>query len=312
MEALEQEIERLLEISMSKGTNVIYKRNISRFKEFRSQFGLDEIWPYPIQHIAAYIAHLSLSGLAASTINVHTASISYIHKVNGWQDPTDNFLIQKLKEGCKRQNRAGDLRYPITLPILKRLMEVLNTVCRDAFESFLFKAVFLVAFFGFLRVSEFAKTANINVTRVLDINDITFLGESQSVANLQIRYSKTDQQGLGSVIQLCEGNDKLLCPVTALKQYLSVRPFIQGPLFLHFDSKVLLSHQVTAVLKKSVTVIGLDPALFSSHSFRIGAATSASLAGISIEEIKNLGRWRSDCVEGYIRPSRVIDPKLFK
>jgi hypothetical protein len=40
---------------------------------------------------------------------------------------------------------------------------------------------------------------------------------------------------------------------------------------------------------------------FNTHSFRLGAATSAFVNGISEEEIKKLGRWSSKCSERYIR-----------
>ena len=43
------------------------------------------------------------------------------------------------------------------------------------------------------------------------------------------------------------------------------------------------------------------PGNYSSHSYRIGAATSAALAGVPDRVIKVLGRWFSDCYVRYIR-----------
>ena len=40
---------------------------------------------------------------------------------------------------------------------------------------------------------------------------------------------------------------------------------------------------------------------YSSHSFRIGAASAAAAAGIPDWQIQALGRWSSDCYRGYIR-----------
>ena len=54
--------------------------------------------------------------------------------------------------------------------------------------------------------------------------------------------------------------------------------------------------------------MGLSAVGFSPHSFRIGAATSAAIGGMSIENIQNMGRWRSSAVNSYIRPSKVITP----
>ena len=41
----------------------------------------------------------------------------------------------------------------------------------------------------------------------------------------------------------------------------------------------------------------------SSHSLRKGGATAAANAGVSEDEIKAHGRWKSDAVKGYIRRS---------
>ena len=47
--------------------------------------------------------------------------------------------------------------------------------------------------------------------------------------------------------------------------------------------------------------VGLDPTVYSGHSFRIGAATSAAHAKVPDHMIKTLGRWSSDCYTRYIR-----------
>ena len=45
----------------------------------------------------------------------------------------------------------------------------------------------------------------------------------------------------------------------------------------------------------------MDKGSYNTHSFRIGAATSAIEAGISDVQVKMLGRWKSDAYQRYVR-----------
>ena len=45
----------------------------------------------------------------------------------------------------------------------------------------------------------------------------------------------------------------------------------------------------------------MDKGNFNTHSFRIGAATSAIDAGISDAQVKMLGRWRSNAYQLYTK-----------
>jgi len=49
--------------------------------------------------------------------------------------------------------------------------------------------------------------------------------------------------------------------------------------------------------------VGLDTKHYNTHSFRIGAATSAESAGLTESQIKSMGRWKSDAYRHYIKPS---------
>lgn len=143
-----------------------------------------------------------------------------------------------------------------------------------------------------------------DISRVLNLCDISFTGSNQ--VSILIRYSKTDQCGTSTTIILNVNQIKDLCPIQALKDYMSIRPSVQGPLFIHFYTKPLTKVQVNKVLKKCVLTLGLPTEDYSSHSFRIGAATSAAIQGVSEEKIKLMGRWKSNAVNSYIRPERLI------
>lgn len=87
-----------------------------------------------------------------------------------------------------------------------------------------------------------------------------------------------------------------------MREFVKIRPSGEGTLFCHFDKSPLTKYQFNAVIKKALSVCGLQGLRFTSHSFRIGAATTAFELGVPQEDIQRMGRWRSDSVFSYIRP----------
>jgi len=69
-------------------------------------------------------------------------------------------------------------------------------------------------------------------------------------------------------------------------------PLFQAGRF-HPLSRAAVTNTLCQLLRQS----GLDHSLYSSHSFRIGAATTAAAAGLPAWLIKNLGRW---CINAYL------------
>ena len=115
-----------------------------------------------------------------------------------------------------------------------------------------------------------------------------------------IEASKTDpfRQGVRLFLPRTGG---ALCPVASISAYLHRRGNSSGPLFLFTGGKPLSCLHVTDRLR-SILEAGIQ-GNFSSHSFRIGAATSAHAAGLPDSLIRTLGRWSSDAYLVYVRTS---------
>ena len=158
-----------------------------------------------------------------------------------------------MREGCKRQNTKSDSRRPITHKLLCQLVSILPSVCKSEFEAILFKAAFLVAFFGFLRVGEFSslsKTAD--TSRLISRADICFKDNGME---LIVRYSKTDQRGNSIPLFFHRAvTTPQFCPVQAMSEYLTIRNPVDGPLFIHFNNSPLTVHQFSFILREGVKV----------------------------------------------------------
>ena len=103
------------------------------------------------------------------------------------------------------------------------------------------------------------------------------------------------------MLKIRENKTEGTCPVKAMETYLGIRPEGRGPLFCHIDGSPLTRYQFDAVLKKTLFESGVGARQYGTHSFRIGAATTAALKGIPAEQIMTMGRWRSDAYLRYIR-----------
>jgi hypothetical protein len=72
--------------------------------------------------------------------------------MNGLQDRTKFFLISKMLEGMKRTNpQQSDIRAPISIDLLKRLIKSLQHVCSSHYEARLLSAAFSLAYFDMLK-----------------------------------------------------------------------------------------------------------------------------------------------------------------
>jgi hypothetical protein len=101
-------------------------------------------------------------------------------------------------------------------------------------------------------------------------------------------------------------SEKPICAVSAVRRYLQVRGNAPGPLFVSSDGSPLTPVVVNCWLRAFLSNLGIR-GIYSSHSFRIDAATTAASAGIPDHLIKSLGRWSSNAYLLYIRtPSPVL------
>lgn len=96
----------------------------------------------------------------------------------------------------------------------------------------------------------------------------------------------------------------IVCPVTAFVRMCELIPCSSdNPAFVQvIKGKVtaLNYFQFQQKLCELIQQIGLNPLLYSSHSFRRGGATLANQAGISSNLIQVMGDWKSDAYKKYI------------
>ena len=129
-------------------------------------------------------------------------------------------------------------------------------------------------------------------------NDITLVPNSHSPSHVlvHIKQSKTDHFRQGRTITIAKSLSPI-CSVMAIKDYLlQAQPPSSHPLFAFVQPRHWLTrNNLTTELRTILQHCGLPANNFYSHSFRIGAATTAAKTGLPPWLIKVLGRWKSDC-----------------
>ena len=304
LEALDFEVNVLIKSSLASNTWKTYNTAVESLRKFRLLYDLPDIWPVPLHDIIQYIAYLSYEANSASTVNTYISGISHVHKLYSMEDNTKSFFVGKLIEGMKRKTpRKKDLRMPISLDLLTKLIGALSYICQSSYETKLFASAFSLAFFGLLRVGEFtSENKGIPGFHVIKFHDISIQNnERGEELHLKICSSKTDQAGNSTTLIICQQTNSIICPVRLMKSYLNVRQLaVESQLYVHFDDTRLTRYQFSAVLKKCLSFCEV-PGHFKPHSFRIGGATEAKRLGINDDTIKQWGRWSSSVYLNYIR-----------
>lgn len=218
------------------------------------------------------------------------SGISYAHKVRGVSDPTHAFIITQLLMGIRKKNPSVDKRKPITESLLAKLVNQMDILGFPAYDKSLFKAMFLSAFYFGLRVGEITVSPH-NIQR--DQLKVS----SSKISLVFSSYKHAPAHPDGHTIQ---ARDSVICVVRALSDYVSLRGDKPGALFL-LGNKPVPSRLFSSHLKLLITTGGDSSVGFTSHSFRIGAATYWANKGLSDAKIRSLGRWRSNANTRYIR-----------
>ena len=244
-----------------------------------------------------YGAWLEKKGMKPTTISTHLAGVGWWHKMQGWEDPSRAYVVQRLLVGLRRIKPAKKQPTPIRKGMLDAILTQLPASGAGG-DVKMYKAAFLLAYYASLRVSEYAHTGASQ--HALEIRDTGFHfdGEDTCVSLLLRSYKGSDKPAKLLVPPAVEGSP---CPVQALKAFLKIRPPGPGPLFRTQAGRHLSSRKVNTVLKACARNCGWDHTKFSSHGFRAGRTTDLVEMNLGDSLIRQSGRWRSTAYMTYIR-----------
>lgn len=285
--------------SLSSKTRTQYRKVIDQYSAFHAQhYPHSQLLPLNSGIIMQFITKLHLSGNSSASITSSVSALNYVNKVTGGQDLYNCFCFSRLVKGIRAINPSRDTRLPITLDILGNLCNAINKIYTDNYESTLLRAMFLLAFHGFLRVGEITCEAhNSQNKNLLHVHNLEVDKHSKQMI---IKFTDYKLKADTTAFKLAISPQKELCPIEAMSQYLKLRGNKPGPIFVLNQLPVKRSY-FTSRLQTLLGYLKYNTKVYKSHSFRIGAATSAIAKGISSDQVKVMGRWKSDAYKSYIR-----------
>ena len=289
---------------LAPSTHRTYKSAQRRFLNFCTQSGRlhPNGSPCPVSEwtLCLFATHLSGS-LSSASIKIYLSAVRSLHVDLGFPDPlVDCLQLQRVLRGIRRtQGSMGPSRLPITD---HHMLIIHNSLSFAIQDHVMFWAASTLAYFGFLRSAEFTvpSLSAFNPDIHLTVDDIAVDSHtSPSCLQLTIKASKTDPFRKGCCLYIGLGRPPL-CALSAIMNYLPLRGQSPGPLFLLSNGQPLSRTLLTHLLKDVFATAGIQGS-FSSHSFRIGAATVAARMGVPDHLIQAMGRWNSDAYKLYIR-----------
>ncbi len=286
-----------------------YRRDWERFEGFCRQQGLSAM-PCAPQTLALYLTALAEEGKATSSIRRVRIAIAKLHLREGHPRPDEATCVRDVERGIRRRHGTAQKQARPLLPHeLKKMVLALSNSPRDLRD----RAVLLLGFAGGFRRAELV---------ALDVADV-----QRDAQGLLVRLvkSKTDRWGKGEYTALPPGVQPETCPVRAFDRYLEVLQTgtsgtcTQRPLFCasgrgahhhRLCDARMPAGQVGRLVQRAAALAGLEASAYSSHSLRAGLATSAYLAGASLEDIQRQGRWSSrSAMLRYVRVAADFGPR---
>lgn len=162
--------------------------------------------------------------------------------------------------------------------------------------------------FGLLRASEFTipSQGKFDPCIHLTMSDVTFhqIENGSPYMVVFIKRSKTDLYKQGAKIHVGCSKQKV-CAYCAMLEYIKLASASGKngpmPLFQFQTGAVLTKHLLVQQTRLYLSLAGIAPDRFTSHSYRLGGASAMASAGMADWEIKLGGRWRSDTYQRYIK-----------
>ena len=259
---------------------------------------------------ALFGAYLIDNGVQSSTLKCYFSAIKHVLKMDGYIWDEKRALLSSLVKSCHLKNNRLKERLPIQKGLLELLLFEIDRHFGDKGQPYLecmYKAIFSLAYYGMMRIGEL--TLGDHVVKATNIH----IGRSKEKIMLPLYTLKTHGQGSRpqhiriSAIPKNKSSKygcRFFCPVQLIMSFMSRRGAYltdEEQLFVFADRSPVTPYHFRTTLRNMLQALGLDSNLYDVHSFRSGRTCDLAKYGYSVDQIKAMGRWRSNTVYSYLK-----------
>ena len=255
--------------------------------------GLDSL-PATAETVVLYLTDLLTQGKKITTARRRKCAIFYEHVSRGVPVPASAEIRELLRGAQRIRGEKPRQMRPVSVQELRRMSAKLASIGTP--RALRDRALLVVGFASALRRSNLG---------ALKLADIEFVPEG---VILNIEREKGDQEGRGRFIGIARGRHADTCPVRVLRAWLRVRGDKPGPLFPSLDRRhpgtTLAGDSICRLVRRALTLIGIDPTEYGAHSLRAGFVTAAGEANVGELVIASqTGHRSTQMVRRYFRRS---------
>ncbi|KAK2159806.1 hypothetical protein NP493_1687g00007 [Ridgeia piscesae] len=145
--------------------------------------------PVCVPMMLLFIAHLHAAGSAPASVVSTVSAVAYFHKINGLADPSHCFAVTKVLAGVRSLGAVPDVRLPVTLPVLSRLVHALPALFSSRYKCLMLRAMMVLAFKAYLRIGEMVPRSRSMVRGCLHVDDVLISGDLITLSFRRFKHS---------------------------------------------------------------------------------------------------------------------------
>ena len=266
------------------------------------------------RRVALFCAYMVEKGSKSTTIHSYISALKNILVTDGYHWDESMILVESITKACRLMNDTVFNRFQTRIGFLEMILFEVGRIYKDnVYLEILYKTIFLISCYGLLCISEVAaegkQFSSNHAVKACDVH----IGQNEPKMLLVLYSSKTHgRESHPQEIKIKAVNENAyqkikgkrhFCPFRLLRQYIQLRgSFVSEmePLFTFQHNCPIQPMHIRKFLRTAIGRLGINASVYDFHSLRVGRTCDLIKMGYSVDEVKQMGWWKSNAVYHYI------------